>query len=180
LHDSLGMKYFHLRWIPYALIQSFPESRLERSRELLPILEDTEKASFHNLVTGDGSWFTLEFQHSTKWCMFRDDVPQRPRQRIETAKLMLTVMWGIDGFHVVDLMITPRTSNSQYFVENVMAPLVSNVFPQGRHRRAPPLYCHLDNCRIHFSKVSDKFVAENEIVRVPHPHYSSDLAPSGF
>jgi hypothetical protein len=84
-------------------------------------------------------------------------------------------MWRVEGFRVIDLMITQRTFNSQYFVETVMAPLVSNIFPQGRRRRAPRLYCHFDNCLVHFSNVSDNFVAENEIVRVPHSPYSLDL-----
>jgi hypothetical protein len=42
-------------------------------------------------------------------------VPQKVRQQIGTMKYLLTVMWGVDGFHVVDLMmihknLIPRTS----------------------------------------------------------------------
>jgi hypothetical protein len=165
--DSLRMENFHLRWIPDALSQSLRESRPEQCRKLLPIGEGMEKTDFHSLVTGDESWFTLEFRHSAKWYVSRDDMPQQPRHRIDTGKLMLAVMCGVEGFHVVDLMTARRTFNSQYFVENAMAPLVSNMFPQERLRRAPRLCCHLDNCRLHFSKVSDNFFTEKEIVRVP-------------
>jgi histone-lysine N-methyltransferase SETMAR len=38
----------------------------------------------------------------------------------------------------------------------------------------------LDNCRIHFSKVTEQFVGQNHISRVPQPAYSPDLAPSDF
>jgi hypothetical protein len=33
-----------------------------------------------------------------------DNVPQKVKQQIWTQKLMLTVILGIDEFHVVDLM----------------------------------------------------------------------------
>jgi hypothetical protein len=89
-------------------------------------------------------------------------------------------MWGVARFHAIDWMTTQRTFNSQYFLGHMMVPLVSKAFPQGRRRRAPRLYCHLDNCRFQISKVSDNFFAENEIVRVPHPLYSPDLALSDF
>jgi hypothetical protein len=84
-------------------------------------------------------------------------------------------MWGVEDFHVVDLMNTQRTFNSQYFGENVVTPFMSKEFPQGRHCRAPGLYYHIDQCRVHFSKVSDNFFAENEIVCVPHPPYKPDF-----
>jgi hypothetical protein len=154
---------------PHALTQSLRESRLEKCCGLLAILEGMKKTNFHNLVTGDERWFTLEFQHSAKWCVSRDDVPQKARQRIDTAKSMPTVIWGVERFHVVDLMTTQLSFNSQYFVENVMARLMSKVLPQGKRRRPPRSDCHLDNGRVRFSKVPDSFVAENEIVCVPHP-----------
>jgi histone-lysine N-methyltransferase SETMAR len=61
-----------------------------------------------------------------------------------------------------------------------MAPLLSKMFPQGRPGRAPRPDSHLDNCRVHFSKISDNIVTENKIVLVPHPPSSPDLAPSDF
>jgi hypothetical protein len=45
---------------------------------------------------------------------------------------MLTVILGVDGFHVVDLMTSQRSFNSEYFVSHVLAPMVAEVFPRGR------------------------------------------------
>jgi hypothetical protein len=70
---------------------------METCRELFPILEADEKNKFQRFVTGDESWFTLEFHHSTKWSASRDDIPQKVKQQIGTQKLILTVFWGIDG-----------------------------------------------------------------------------------
>jgi hypothetical protein len=38
----------------------------------------------------------------------------------------------------------------------------------------------LDNCRVHFSKVAEQFLESNDILRILHPPYSQDLAPSDF
>jgi histone-lysine N-methyltransferase SETMAR len=93
---------------------------------------------------------------------------------------MLTVMWGVKGFHVVDLMTSQDQFNSQYFVEHGMVPLVQEIFPHRRNRRGLRLHLQLDNCRVHFSKVVEQFLEANDVLRILHPPYSPDLAPSDF
>jgi hypothetical protein len=93
---------------------------------------------------------------------------------------MLAAIWGVNGFHLVDLMPFEWAFNTQYFMEHVMAPLIQTVFPQGRTRYAPRLKIHLDNCRVHFSKVMELFFVENQLQHVPHPIYSPDLTASDF
>jgi hypothetical protein len=139
-----------------------------------------EASNFRNIVTGNESWFTLELQQSTKWSTSREDAPQRVRQQIGTRKFMLTVIWGVDGFHVVDLMTSQHSFDSQYFVDNIMVQLVEKVFPKGRNPHARRPHLHLVNCRVHFSRAAEQFIAQNHISRVPQPAYRPDLAPSDF
>jgi hypothetical protein len=40
---------------------------------LLKILNEAEKNDFKWLVTGDESWFILEYQHSHQWAMSIDE-----------------------------------------------------------------------------------------------------------
>jgi hypothetical protein len=77
LRELLGLKNFHLRWIPHKLTTSLREIRIEACRELLSILKAHDKNKFQRFVTGDESWFILEFHHSAKTSLWRDDVPQR-------------------------------------------------------------------------------------------------------
>jgi histone-lysine N-methyltransferase SETMAR len=93
---------------------------------------------------------------------------------------MLTFIWAVNGFHVVDLRTSQRSFNSEYFVSHVLAPMVAKVFPRGRIPHARRLQFHLDNYRVHFSKASEQFITEGYIGRVPHPPYSPHLAPSDF
>jgi hypothetical protein len=112
LRESLGMKNLHLRWIPHELTTSLPQIRMETCRGLVAILKAQEKNKFQRFVTEDESWFTLESHHSMKWGVSRDDVHQKEKLQIGTPKFMLTVIWGLDGFHVVDLKTEQHSQNT--------------------------------------------------------------------
>jgi hypothetical protein len=167
LRDTLGKKHFHLRWIPHQLTEQLRAERMKKCRDLRPLLERMEASNLHTIVTGDESWFTFELQHSAKWSTSSEDVPQTVKQEIGIRKFMLTVIWGVDGFHIVDLITSQRSFDSQYFMDNLMVPLVEKVFPKARNPHAGRLHLHLDNCRVHFLRVAEQFVAQNHISRVP-------------
>jgi histone-lysine N-methyltransferase SETMAR len=171
---------FYLHWIPHELTTNLRQIRVETCRELLPTLIAHEKNKFQRFVTGDENWFTLEFHHSTKWSLSRDDVPQKVKQQIRTPKFMLTLVWGIDGFHVVGLMTEQHSYNTQSFLSYILEPLLFTVFPDGRKPHSHRLSLHFDNCRVHRSKAPQNFFAENSMMRISHPLYSPDLAPSDF
>jgi hypothetical protein len=107
---------------------------MKKCQDLLPLPERMEASNFRNIVTGNESWFTFELQQSTKWSTSHEDVPQRVRQQIGAREFMLTVIWGVDGFPVVDLMTSQPTFDSQYFLDNNIVPLVEKVFPKGSIR----------------------------------------------
>jgi hypothetical protein len=154
--------------------------RIETCRELLPILKVHDKDKFQRFVIEDESWFTLEFHHSTKWSISRDDVPQKAKQQTATQKFILTVVWGIDGFNVVDLITEQHSYNTQYFLSHILEPLLLAVFPDSRKPHSCQLSLQLDNCCVHRSKASENFFAENSIIRVRHPPCSPDFAPPDF
>jgi hypothetical protein len=91
----------------------------------------------------------FEYQRATKWGLSREDVSERGDSR-PAQKIMLIVIWGVDGFHVVDLMTSQRSFNSEYFMSHVLAPMVAKVFPRGRTPHSHRLELHLHNCRVHF------------------------------
>jgi hypothetical protein len=80
---------------------------------------------------------------------------------------MLTVICGIDGFYVVDLMAEQHSYNTQYFLGHILEPLLLAVFPDDRKPHSRQLSLHLGSCCVHRSKASVKFFAENSIIRVP-------------
>jgi hypothetical protein len=92
----------------------------------------------------------------------------------------LTVIWGINGFHPIDLMIEQHDCNTQYFLSHILEPLLFAVFPDGRKPHSRRLSLHPDDCRVHRSKASENFFAEKAIIRVPHPPDSHGSVPSDF
>jgi histone-lysine N-methyltransferase SETMAR len=93
---------------------------------------------------------------------------------------MLTVIWGIDEFHVVDMMPHGGCFNTEYFLIHIINPLLTKVFQEGRKSHALRLSVHLDNCWVHSSNASNQFFDGTSHVTVPHPPYSPDLASSEF
>jgi hypothetical protein len=122
----------------------------------------------------------FQYQHTVNWSFSCKDVSERVRQQISTKKFTLSVIWGVDGSHVVDLMTSQRNFNSEYLASHVLAPIVAKIFPRGRIQHTRRLQLHLDNCRVHFSKSTEPFLTENHNGRVPHPLCSPDLALSDF
>jgi hypothetical protein len=55
------------------------------------------------------------------------------------SKVMLTVIWGIDGFHVVDVMPSGGHVNTEFFLTHIVDLLLAKVFPEGRNCHAPRL-----------------------------------------
>jgi hypothetical protein len=140
--------------MPHQLMEQLRITRIQKCHELLQLLETTEASKLHDILTGDESWFTVEYQHSAKWSVFRENVPSRVRQDIGTKRFMLAVIWGVDDFHVVDLMTSQRSFNSEYFVNHVVAPMIAKAFPKGRTPHDGRVNLHLDDCRVHFSKTT--------------------------
>jgi hypothetical protein len=95
-------------------------------------------------------------------------------QMISTKNVMLTVIWRIDGFHVVDMMPLGRF-NTEYFVTHVMDPLLTKVFPEGKKSDALRLSVHLDNCRVHFRMHPNNF-NKDSLVTLRHLPHGPDLA----
>jgi hypothetical protein len=93
---------------------------------------------------------------------------------------MLPIIWGFDGFHVVNLMTEQHSYNIHDFLGNTIEPLLHEILPDGRKPCDGPLNLHFENFSIHGSKASDAFLTENDIVRLPHPADSPGLAVSDF
>jgi hypothetical protein len=87
LGDSLGMKVFHFRSMPNQLTEQLSASRIQKCQELLPLLKRIEVNKFRNILTGDESWFMLEYQRAVKWSLSREYASKRGRQQISTKNL---------------------------------------------------------------------------------------------
>jgi hypothetical protein len=57
LQSDLGMKKVSRCWASQLLSEAQKTARVEISKEMLRILQDSEEKNFEGIVTGDESWF---------------------------------------------------------------------------------------------------------------------------
>lgn len=180
LTQYIGLVYKHCYWVPHNLSDSQKVDRACQSSQLKNLLEKCKHNSYRNLLTGDQSWFTLSYSANGMW-LESDEYPTKyVKDSIGSEKIMLTVIWNPFGFHIIDFLPEGTSFNSSYFIEHILTPLESKkcqIWNQSHNRK---LHLHLDNSRIHNSKISLKKTIEFGFKRTPQPPYSPDIAPSDF
>jgi hypothetical protein len=107
-------------------------------------------------------------------------VPERIKQKIDTEKCLISVIWSVNGIH--SLLDVPKgtTYDTTFFCDVVTPNLLENVCAGSRRRKLKGIVMHLDNARPHNSKKSNECLTEFRARRVSHPAYSPDPAPSDF
>jgi hypothetical protein len=92
LHNSIGMKNWHVCWIPHELTDDLRGTRVSKCRELLNVLERMAASAFRNIVTGDESRFHLCHHPCTQSSISREDAACAMTPGIDPPKVMLTVI----------------------------------------------------------------------------------------
>jgi hypothetical protein len=59
------MKIFHLRWA-HQLTDDLRQARVAKRNEILRVLEAMQRIHFRHIITGDETWFYLEYQHASQ------------------------------------------------------------------------------------------------------------------
>jgi histone-lysine N-methyltransferase SETMAR len=147
---------------------------------MILVLTAAARDGWHHLVTRDESRFFLSDSPRRMWTLTRDDIATKPRPDIHTKKSMFTVLWNPLVFHVVDKLRTGAKMESNYFITNVLGLLEQKNFPTGRNPHAKRLTIHPGNRSIHTSRTAEEYIGQHNMIRLQHPPYSPDLAPSDF
>lgn len=166
----------HLKWVPHTLSEDQKRSRVEQAGQLLDILSAARHNSWNYLVTGDESWFYLETSYERIWLQRDSPRPVREKKVINSPKVMITVFWSPNGFHLVEALPKGQTFTSDYFSQTILYSLRKNLFAMTGRRTI----IHMDNARPHRSKVTTAHLTQFDFRAAPHPPYSPDLAPSDF
>jgi len=177
---SLGLKSYLCKWVPHFLTEELRQKRLTLAQQLLSDLETEEPFRFQRIITGDESWFYIDYSPTRIWSLSPDNLPQNVSHAIQSQKFMLTVFWGISGPVLIKWLKPGEKFNTTYFINDVIAEMFEVLRKQGRLKDKPWLRLHMDNARPHNSKDSTDFIERHKFVRMPHPPYSPDLAPSDF
>ena len=178
--QRLGRVFKASRWVPHLLTEEQKLKRVHDSQALYEVLIQCQSRQFRNILTGDQSWFSFTYGMKGAWVMPEDDNPEFDGSKISSNKIMVTVIWGVNGIYLVDFLEEGYHFNSTYFIEHILLPLHEmscDIWTESSKRK---IWLHLDNCKVHNSKAAMKKYDELGFKRTPHPPYSPDLAPSDF
>ena len=180
LTQYLGLVFKNTRWIPHSLNFLQKNERMKQSAKLFSILKKSKHNGYRDIITGDQSWFLYNYSPKGAWVFGDEDPPVFSNSRINNEKIMITVIWGVHGTYIVDMLPEGEHLNSIYFAKNILGPLEDQkdeIWPgRGKHK----IWLHLDNCRVHNSKYVQDEMKKTCFKRAPHPPYSPDIAPSDF
>jgi hypothetical protein len=180
LVSVLGFSLRHTQPVPHLFTGELKAQGISTSIERLRILQTQKPMNFAVAITGNESWFFLEYSRNRVWRLGDENVPERVSQKISTQKHMFTVRCSSMGPLVEEWLREQDTFNSTYFCATGIPCLASSVFPYQATRRKQRIYLHVDNVRPYNSKDSVQCINDSKLKRMPYPPNSPDIAPSDF
>jgi len=177
LLSGLNLRKLKCKWIPYTLTDIRRKKRVESALTLHAML--TEDGILPRIITGDQSWFYLDNPVDEQWAASTDDVQRNIARTMQSKKVMVTILWGIKGFYLVEALPSDQNYNSTYFCE-LLTRLRSNLRKHKGVKRIKFFHLHLDNAKVHRSLYTEEKAEELGFTMLQHPPYSPDLAPSDF
>ena len=144
------------------------------------LLEQTSSTNHDNIVTVDESWFFLHNEQPSQWLPIGSPRPVAPCRTIASKKILVTIVWGINGVYVLDFLPESMTMTADYFQENVISKAKDKIEEISQRPLANTFYFHCDNARVHTAKATTTHLGKCGFTKMMHPPYSPDLAPSDF
>ena len=92
---DLDLKKVSFRWIPFRLNPNQKKKRVQISKELIEILENSKRKC--NVLTGDETWLYFENPMLSVWQRSGIERPSQPKKTIASKKVMVCVIWSISG-----------------------------------------------------------------------------------
>jgi histone-lysine N-methyltransferase SETMAR len=173
---SLGFVVKHLHWVPQSLTEAQWQIRIDRSIELLRRLESAQANDWQSTMILDGYWSYFWTSHEIIWVQADQQPPERMKHMIEDHKMIVTIVWNPQGFHLINALPKGQKFNANYYIDRILQTLLESRSTV----RGPGLIIHADNASSHAARKTLKFCRENRLEMAPHPPYSPDLAPSDF
>jgi hypothetical protein len=146
LTESLGFIARHLRWVLHALSNAQKTRQVDLSRQLLRMVEAQCDRAWHDIVTLDESWFYPSTDHELIWLPRGETVPEPERYPVLSQELILTVVWNLRRFHLIDVLAKGRKFNTAYSAIEILSPL-SKCRSTGAKGDKRQLIIHPDNAR---------------------------------
>jgi histone-lysine N-methyltransferase SETMAR len=178
--ERMGYSFRVLKWVPYPLNSDNKKKRLQMCKTMIETLKTQQRLDWKYIVTGDQSWFYLEYMPNGMWCLSGSSPAISVRHTIQSQKYMITIFWNPHGFHVVEMLPDGEKFTAEYMTSVILAKLVEALYGTVRPKNQRKIWVHIDNAAPHNAKLTRDFLEKSEFHRLPQPPYSPDISPSDF
>jgi hypothetical protein len=113
------------REVPHSLSSAQKVARVEASKELLTILQESETNHFDGITTGDESWLQYLYASLKRCARSPPDVVPRTRQGLGTTTTMITLFFTGRKLIVLDVLPKSRKYNQLYFVHHIYSQITA-------------------------------------------------------
>ena len=173
------------QWVPKALRPNQLNLRSELSTAILLKIKAGQDRFFDRIIIGDETW-VYQYDPETKqqskqwqWLPRGASRPIKFKPERSVKKVMASVFWDSEGVVLVDLLEGKKTVTGAYYVE-VLRKLRAKLAKKCPGKLYRGILFHHDNAPAHFSHIVRDVLRKFRWELLPHPPYSSDLAPSDF
>jgi histone-lysine N-methyltransferase SETMAR len=124
----------------------------------------------------DEYWFSFREDFERQWLPGDEPPADRVQSMVSSPRVMLTVVWNTEGFHIINVIPKGAMFGTDYYCEDILSEIL-RACPLRSNRR---LVIHADSARPPTSKRTGEFMEKNSLRGTPHPPFSPDLSPSDF
>ena len=171
------------RWIPHLLTDEHKNTRLQLAQSLLSRYEQ-EGDGFLDSVVPTGEMWVHYFTPRSKCSSMQWHHPGSPKSKkakttVSAGKVVATIFWDSKGVLNVDFLTDHCTINAEYFSVFLEGPVKTAVRNKRKRAQTSVLFLQ-NNARLHVAARTMDTVQKLKWNILPHPPYSSDLAPSDY
>lgn len=185
VHEYLGMRKVSARWVPHQLKPHHMSARVEFCEFMLQKFDHGSSELVANILTGDETWIYFydpeTKEQSKQWITDEEDIPVKFRQERSVGKVMVAVFFRQNGLLMDPIALEKgATVTAQWYVDHCMKPVIDKLKKVRPKTKDKNIFLHHDNAPGHKAKHTQNFLETTNLIQLPHPPYSPDLAPCDF
>jgi hypothetical protein len=180
LQEVLRFHKLSLKWVPNVLVAKQKVARVQMSRDLYDNLIFERQKNFATIITGDENWYYWSDAESPIWARSGDNVPTRPLQKIQSKKSMFRILFDSEKLSFFDSLPKRWNMDSYYFCDTVLEGVKAGALFGARKATLRDLHIHMDNCKVHNSKMTKGKLDEIRLIRWDDPPTHPRLHPRTF
>lgn len=181
--DGLGLRLKCARWIPKILTPEQKKLRISAAKENI-FLHNMDSDFFEShIVTGDETYihhYEPETKRQSKqWLPSGSGPPKKAIRKLSAKKVMALVFWDKLGVLLVKFFRKGETMTGAKYAK-ILEELRRAIQKKRKNLWDEGIFLLHDNASSHTSNISKTAITELGFVKLDHPPYSPDLAPSDY